>query len=291
MIRAVSKLPPFTPADEEYALARAYVPEHIPGLMTAISHATPFRLDDFLGWTRDDWVIFVGYPLETRFDAARCEQVVTRAVETYQPTYLWFIGPAIPPALAQTARTRQSDHYLRLDCAHTTIKSSLQREVRQAARVLTVEVARAWTPEHQALTDELMQREALPPLIAALYRAMPEYIAQCATARMLNARDARGALTAFFVVEVAASSFDTYVLGCYSKQNYVAHASDLLFARMIEDARARGKAFLNLGLGVNPGITRFKTKWGGVPYLRYEFCECYYGTETMAIVDWLSGKL
>jgi len=28
-----------------------------------------------------------------------------------------------------------------------------------------------------------------------------------------------------------------------------------------------------------------------VPYLRYEFCECYYGTETMAIVDWLSGKL
>ena len=104
-------------------------------------------------------------------------------------------------------------------------------------------------------------------------------------------RDARGALTAFFAVERAATQFDTYVLGCHSKKHYAPHASDLLFARMIEDARAHAKPFINLGLGVNPGITRFKTKWGGAPYLKYEFCECYYGTETISIVDSLSGKL
>jgi len=291
MIRIVSALPPFTPADEAYALARAYIPEHIPGLMTAISRAAPFRLDDYLGWAKDNWVIFVGYPLETRFDATHCEQLVARAVEAHRPDYLWFIGPEVPPALARSARARQSDHYLRLALAQTTIKSSLQREVHQAARTLTVEAARAWTKEHQSLTDELMRREKLPPLIAELYRAMPAYLARCDTAYVLNARDARGALTAFFVVERAATQFDTYVLGCHSKKYYAPHASDLLFARMIEDARARAKPFINLGLGVNPGITRFKTKWGGAPYLRYEFCECYYGTETISIVDLLSGKL
>lgn len=285
-------LPPLTPNDERDALARAYVPEHIPGLMTAISRATPFRLDDYLGWAKDNWVIFVGYPLDGQFDAAHCEQLVARAREIYRPDYLWFIGPEIPPALARECRARQSDHYLRLDLAHATIKSSLQREVNRAAQLLRIEATRAWTKEHQALTDELMRREKLPPLIVELYRAMPEYIAQCETARVLNARDARSALTAFFVVELAAAQFDTYVLGCHSKKNYVSHASDVLFARMIEDARARGKPFLNLGLGVNEGITRFKTKWGGVPYLKYEFCECYYGKEKFSIADLLlSGKL
>lgn len=282
---------PFTPHDERDALVRAYVPEHIPGLMTAISRATPFRLDDYLGWAKDDWVIFIGYPLGQAFSAARCEQLVARAREIYRPAYLWFIGPEIPPALARDCRTRQSDHYLRLELAHTQIKASLQREVNRAAQLLRIETTRAWTKEHQALTDELMRREKLPPLIAELYRAMPQYIAQCETARVLNARDARGALTAFFVVELAAVQFDTYMLGCYSKANYVPHASDVLFARMIEDARARGKPFLNLGLGVNEGITRFKTKWGGAPYLPYEFCECFYGTKPTSLLDLLLGGM
>ena len=28
-----------------------------------------------------------------------------------------------------------------------------------------------------------------------------------------------------------------------------------------------GKKYINLGLGINPGVTFFKTKWGGVPFL------------------------
>jgi len=276
---------PFTSADEHYTLARAYVPEHIPSLMTAISRAAPFLIADYLGWAKDNWVIFIGYPLETRFDAARCDAIVAQVIAAYHPEYLWFIGPAIPPALARACRARQSDQYLRLDLASTPMKAALQREVNQAAKTLTVEHARVWTEEHQSLADELLRREKLPPLIAELYRAMPEYIARCETARVLNARDARGALTAFFVVELAAEQFDTYILGCHSKQNYAPHASDLLFAEMITDARARGKPSINLGLGVNPGITRFKTKWGGKPYLKYEFCECFYGVEKISIVD------
>jgi len=284
-------LSPFTHADEQFALAHAYVPEHIPALMEKISRAAPLLLEDYLSFAKDNWIIFIGYPLTTSFDAIHCDEIIARLIAAHHPDYLWFIGPAIPPALARLARTRTSDQYLRLDLASTSIKASLQREVHQAAQSLTVEHTHAFTREHQTLVDELMRREKLPPMIAELYRAMPDYVAQCATARVLNARDARGKLTAFFVVELAAEQFDTYVLGCHSKKNYVAHASDLLFAEMIADARARNKSNINLGLGVNEGIRRFKVKWGGAAYLNYEFCECYLGRPNpISILDALLAE-
>ncbi len=255
------------------------MPEHIPALMAAISQAAPFLIEDYLGFAKDNWVIFVGYPLETPFDAAQCDQRVARALELHHPDYLWFIGPEIPPSLARSCRARQSDWYYRLNLTETKIRSTLEREVRQAARSLTVVHSQAFTREHQSLVDELMHRETLPAMIAELYRAMPAYVSQCKSALVLEARDAHGRLVAFFVIERAAEKFDTYVLGCHSKKRYVPHASDLLFSDMLAGARLRNKTEINLGLGVNPGIRRFKTKWGGAPFLKYEFCECYFGAQ------------
>jgi hypothetical protein len=81
------------------------------------------------------------------------------------------------------------------------------------------------------------------------------------------------------------------VLGCHSKENYVSHASDLLFSEMIRYTRKHGKSRINLGLGVNSGIRRFKTKWGGQPYLDYEFCEYYFGPpKQLSILDALLGE-
>jgi hypothetical protein len=38
---------------------------------------------------------------------------------------------------------------------------------------------------------------------------------------------------------------------------------------MVNLAQTEGKKAVNLGLGVNSGIRRFKEKWGGVPFLNY----------------------
>lgn len=282
----------FTPSDERYALSHAYVPEQIPGLMKAISQATPFMIDDYLGFTKDNWVIFVGYPFDSHSDMIRCDELIKHILETHHTEYLWFIGPEIPPQLGRSCQARQSDQYILLDLAQATIKPSLKRELDQASKILTVEHTHCFTHEHQSLVEELMHREKVPPMITELYRSMPAYVAQSETALVLNARDARGKLTAFFVIERAAKGFDTYLLGCHSKINYVPHSSDLLFAEMIAHAHKRGKSRINLGLGVNPGIRRFKMKWGGQPYLKYEFCECYYGPpKQIAILDSLLGKI
>ena len=88
-----------TPEEEAYVLARASVPEHIVSLMTLISKGDPFLIEDHLGLVKDNWLIFIGYPLEGNFLRERCERIVQRAVETFRPEYLWFIGPEIPPSL------------------------------------------------------------------------------------------------------------------------------------------------------------------------------------------------
>ena len=41
---------------------------------------------------------------------------------------------------------------------------------------------------------------------------------------------------------------------------------------VIDEAHRAGKRYLNLGLGINSGVTFFKTKWGGVPFLRHVAC-------------------
>jgi hypothetical protein len=281
-----------SPEDEAYILERAFVPEHILNLMVPISKGEPFLKEEYLVFVKDNWLILVGYPLEGNFSQERCERILKQAVETFRPEYLWFIGPEIPPSLQGSCKERQTDQYYKFDLNQTKLKPSLQRVTDKASKELIVERGHSISKEHEALISELLKREKLPPRLRELYRAMPDYVAHSSTACVLNARDKNGKLCAFFVVELGAKNFSTYVLGSHSKKHYVSHASDLLFLEMIKLTREYGKNTVNLGLGVNEGIRRFKEKWGGIPFLNYEFCERYYGyTRTVSLIKSLEGKL
>lgn len=41
---------------------------------------------------------------------------------------------------------------------------------------------------------------------------------------------------------------------------------------LIKIALEKGKEYINMGLGINEGVKKFKEKWGGRPFLDYEFC-------------------
>jgi hypothetical protein len=281
-----------SPEDKAYILERAYVPEHILNLMVPISKGEPFLKEDHLVFVKDNWLILVGYPLEGNFSQERCERILEQAVETNRPEYLWFIGPETPPSLQGSCKERQTDQYYKFDLNQTKLKPSLQRVADKASKELIVERGHSISKEHEGLISELLKREKLPPRLRELYRAMPDYVAHSSTACVLNARDKNGKLCAFFVVELGAKNFSTYVLGSHSKKHYVSHASDFLFLEMIKLTREHGKNTINLGLGVNEGIRRFKEKWGGIPFLNYEFCERYYGyTRTVSLIKSLEGKL
>jgi hypothetical protein len=57
---------------------------------------------------------------------------------------------------------------------------------------------------------------------------------------------------------------------------------------MVNIAQAGGKSAINLGLGINSGIRRFKEKWGGVPFLR---CETAVVSRETSDLGKLSEKL
>jgi len=281
-----------TVEDEECIITRAYVPEHIVNLMAFISRGEPFLIEDHLGFVRDNWLIFVGYPLDGNFSQERCERILKQAVETHRPEYLWFIAPKILASLLDSAKERETDQYYRLDLKQAKVRPSLQRMADKVSKELIVERGHIISKDHEALIAELLKREKLPPRLRELYRAMPYYVSHSSSACVLNARNKNGKLSAFFVVELGAKNFSTYVLGSHSKKHYVPHASDLLFFEVIKLTQEQGKNIINLGLGVNAGIRRFKEKWGGTPYLNYEFCERYYGyTRTVSLIKSLEGKL
>jgi len=281
-----------SPIDEEYILTRAYVPEHIVSLMVSLSKGEPFFVEDHLIFAKDNWLILVGYPLDGMFSQERCEKIVKQVLERFRPESLRFIGPEIPLFLTDSCSERQTDRYYRFDIEQARVKNSLRRVAEKASQELDVERANAFSKEHEILISELLKREKLRPRVRELYHLMPDYFSRSSSACVLNAWNKERRLSAFYILELGARNFTTYLIGTHSKKNYVPHASDLLFLKMIELTREQGKSEINLGLGVNEGIRRFKEKWGGVPFLNYEECEyCPEGTKMISMVRILEGKL
>lgn len=159
-----------TPEEEVHVLSKAYVPEHIVNLMVPISKGEPILKEDHLGFVKDNWLIFVGYPLDGSFSLERCERILKQAVETFRPEYLWFIGPEIPASLLDACKERETDQYYRLDLDQTKLKPSLQRMAEKAFKEITVERSHSISKEHEALIDELLKREKLPPRVRELYQ-------------------------------------------------------------------------------------------------------------------------
>ena len=74
-----------------------------------------------------------------------------------------------------------------------------------------------------------------------------------------------------------------------SREHYIPGASDLLLNELVTIAQQKGKRFINLGLAINKGITFFKQKWGGVPFLNHEFV--LYETSRAGIIESLLNRL
>src|SRR4030042_726720 len=63
-----------TAAQQHYIEDHAYVPEHIPQYVTAISKMEPFLFGDFVAYAEKDRFIFVGYPLEEAFKGKKMKK-------------------------------------------------------------------------------------------------------------------------------------------------------------------------------------------------------------------------
>ena len=262
-----------TSEQKHYILTHAYVPEHIVGLITYLSGGEPFLMDDFFVCRTKDGVILIGYPIEREFELAGFEAVIEKVKKQFHPRTLSLIAPELPSSISEKCQESGSDEYYTLVVKSPVIRSVVRRNLKKARLAVELERSTNMHASHLELMNEFVDRIDAPVRVNNLLSKMPGYIEESDSAIVLNAWDSRNQLVAFYVVELAATDFSNYIIGCYSKRNYVLGASDLLLDELIKISAEFEKRYIHLGLGVNEGVRRFKTKWGAKPILRYEMCE------------------
>jgi len=243
----------------------ATVPEHSLPLMAAMSGGAPLVIDGYLFFHARNWLMAIGYPLAGCFDGARFAAAADAAQKRTGAEKCFAIAPQMPAEPG--ARTLETDRYYVL-AANAPVPKRLRSPVKRAAGQLDVRESAVFTPAHRRLWAEFLERNGagMNERVAELYARAPGAIRDAGGAlSFLDAYDHKGNLAACLLLDHAPEHFSSYILGAHSRSHYVPHAADLLFAKMLELARQRGKRFIHLGLGVNDGILRFKKKWGAVP--------------------------
>jgi hypothetical protein len=243
---------------------RACLPEHLPDYVRAVSGAEPFLHRNYLYFLNKKHLIFNGYPLEP--DSGSPAPVYAYICERFQPTTVAVIAPAIWLP-ADQCEQQSTDSYYRLDLPIPPIDAAVAYMLRRARRELQV-VAGRFGKEHKKIIKTFVAGHNFSRRQKYIYKRIPHYIKASDRAVLLEAR--RGTkLVAFSIVHLGAADYAFYMFSFRSGKTGVPGASDLLFYEMVNLAQAEGKKAINLGLGVNAGIRRFKEKWGGVPFLPY----------------------
>jgi hypothetical protein len=259
-----------TPDEEDFILQHAYVPEHLVGLMSYLSGGEPFLMDDHFCCRKKDWILVVGYPLNRDYQEARLAAVLEKAKKKFGSTNLWVVAPRLPLTYNKQWQERESDRYFTLDVKTDQVPRDLRRTLDKARNLVRIERSRTTGAAHRSLSQEFIERVAPHPRVERLLFKSLHYVGQSEKSLVLNAWDRHDELAAFYVIDLSARAFSTYVIGCHSKKNYAPGASDLLLLETIQISAEMNKAYIHLGLGVNEGIRRFKEKWGGKPTLPYE---------------------
>jgi hypothetical protein len=277
-----------TPAEECFITAHAYVPEHLPAYVRAVSGAEPHLLGDYLCFRIQDSLLFNGYPLAVPFDEAALGRAVESAIARFRPRDVVLMAPKIPEGLAGH-RPRERDQSYRLDLVGVARDAKLRNMLRRAARDARVESSRDMGEEHRSLIAEFLESHPVSQEMRYIFERIPAYVSAVSSARVFSARDGTGGLVAFDVAEFGARDYAFYQFNFRSRKPHVPGASDLLLDAVIGAARSEGKRYLNLGLGISPGVRRFKEKWGGKPFLPYEYCR--YAPGAPRLFDRLLEKL
>lgn len=256
-----------SPDEERFIRGKAYIPEHIPGYGKVVSGCDPFLAEDFLLYSGGETLVFIGYPLERAVDTGRLGEILERAIRRFRPERVVLIAPSLPD---RTGTRGDADVYYQVDLTDLRIGPKVGNMIRRAGRELTVQKGRTLEEPHRRLMADFIAAKDLDENGRYLYESIPAYLAGVSTAEVFSAFDGAGNLAAFDIADFWPDRYAIYMFSFRSRTHIVPGASDLLLDALIREARTRGKTTINLGLGINEGVTHFKRKWGGHAFLNHE---------------------
>ena len=260
-----------TPDEEDYIKSYAYLPEHLTGYVTAISGGEPFIIKDYLIYLREGHLIFVGYPLSEPFEEKKMKESLDSATERFKPDHVALIAPSISIP-GNLCLKKGSDHYYRLDLSSFHPDQKLRNMITRSSRELVIERSQEPQEEHILLISEFLSSHKVDDGTRYILERIPEYIPSVPTACVFSARDKDRKLVAFDIADFGSRDYAFYMFNFMSRRYSIPGSSDLLLYEIVKASKEQGKPFINLGLGINEGIRFFKEKWGGKPFLDYEYC-------------------
>jgi hypothetical protein len=250
--------------EHKWIYRHAYLPEHLPDYVGAVSGAEPFLHHNYLYFIGKKHLIFNGYPLEPHSDPPA--RIYDFICERFQPTTVAVIASAIWLPAEQYEQLAV-DSYYRLDLPLTPIDAAVAYMLRRAQRDLQV-TRGSFGKEHKKIIKAFLADHSFNRRQKYLFSHIPQYLKASDSAVLFEARREKE-LVAFNIVDLGAADYAFYLFSFRSSKITVPGASDLLFHEMVNLAQTEGKKAVNLGLGINAGIRRFKEKWGGTPFLNY----------------------
>ena len=122
------------------------------------------------------------------------------------------------------------------------------------------------------MVDDFLKAHPVNEATRFIFGRINLYLSSSTTSWIFDARNRKGELVAFDIAEFKPRDYALYMFNFSSGSIHVPGASDLLLLEVVEEAMRGKKKHVNLGLGINQGVTFFKKKWGGVAFLPYASC-------------------
>ena len=229
-----------TGAQQDYIEDHAYVPEHIPQYVTAISQTEPFLFGDFLVYGKKGHLIFVGYPLKEPFEEKRMGKALEDAFKRLRPKSVSLTAPSIPSSLNDSPHP-PSDHYYRLELSALSISQKLRNMLKRAGGELSVEKNKNFDEEHRKMVEEFLKTHPVDEATRFIFQRINKYLSSSKNAWIFDAKTSRRELVAFDIAEFKPRDYAIYMFNFRSDALYVPGASDLLLSEVIQQAKTEGK--------------------------------------------------
>lgn len=248
-------------AQAQYISSHAWVPEHLADYVTAVSGKEAFLRGDFVCYAGQGALVVVGYPLCQTHRGAELVQVLEQVSREFRPQRLWLIAPEIPPWRGLRP-TGASDSYFSLELEHLKLPPKVRNMIRRASKELEVQESSCLGPEHKILLEEFFACKELSPQSQEVLRALPRYVEKVGDSVVFSGFDKTGRLVSFCIGQMGQGEWSFYMFHVNSPLRRIPGASDMLLDTLVKKALEHNKHYLNLGLGINPGVAFFKKKWG-----------------------------
>lgn len=258
--------------DKNYIYDNAYIPEHIYTYVCGISGAEAFLSKPYIYYIREGLLIFIGYPLKENFKPDELKNILEKTILKTGCHRLKVLMPSYPIKGIDYRLVSIDDYYI-LNMDNINVSQKNRNMLSRASMNLWVERTKVFDSEHRFIIELFLKDRDFDEDTRWLIKNVDNYIKNSDTAQILNARDEKGRLVAFDVVDMFSKDYIFYMFNIRPKTPHVPGASDLLFYEMVKMAKDTNKKYINLGLGINKGVRFFKEKWGGKPFFPHYLLE------------------